>query len=135
MNLNGRVFHWEKIPLMALVLRVVKHSLLEFHRQDFLHSVVTELSRVPVVLGVHARKDSMSSFRDVTWLFWNVSSPEIRDQSHARWNWLGKGSDVEVKYLKLDELRGNWNPNPQILGEVKKIIQKCKVPLRQAVEL
>jgi len=33
--------------------------------ENFLCSVVTELSRVPVVLGVHARKDSMSSFRDV----------------------------------------------------------------------
>lgn len=33
--------------------------------EAFLHNVVSELSRVPVVLGVHARKDSMSSFRDV----------------------------------------------------------------------
>eukprot|EP00913_Durusdinium_trenchii_P002380 g2197.t2 len=33
--------------------------------EDFLTGVVSELSRVPIVLAVHAQKDSMSSFRDV----------------------------------------------------------------------
>ncbi|CAJ1366355.1 unnamed protein product, partial [Effrenium voratum] len=32
---------------------------------DFLRDVASELSRVPIVLALHARKDSMSSFRDV----------------------------------------------------------------------
>ncbi|CAK9023186.1 Ribosomal large subunit pseudouridine synthase C [Durusdinium trenchii] len=33
--------------------------------EEFLTGIASELSRVPIVLAVHAQKDSMSSFRDV----------------------------------------------------------------------
>lgn len=101
--------HGEKF-LLCWCFRV-KHSLLKFHRQNFLCSVVTELSRVPVVLGVHARKDSMSSFRDVTWLFKMFQVLRFRSQM-TKTMVDGKNS---IRILG-------------ILDEVKKIIQKCKVP-------
>lgn len=34
--------------------------------QEFLENVVSQLSRVPIVVGVHAQKDAMSSFMDAS---------------------------------------------------------------------
>ncbi|CAE7646266.1 rluC [Symbiodinium sp. CCMP2592] len=71
----------------------------------FLRQVATRLSVVPVVLAMHARKDSMSSFRDV-----NAIIHHVQDES------IKKGSDsivqlFEVPDEKADSDRGRKKKN------------------------
>ncbi|CAE7679129.1 rluC, partial [Symbiodinium sp. CCMP2456] len=71
----------------------------------FLRQVATRLSVVPVVLAMHARKDSMSSFRDVYAIIHHVQEESIK-----------KGSDsivqlFEVPDEKADSDRGRKKKN------------------------